>query len=460
MMNHLPKLANSIDIQRIAGIKRVLGIDLTDELVRIVELENLGSGANKYAAKFYSIKASYHRFKEGSSLEQKVQDTRECIASCGFSTRYAISSIRTLGIRTIVATLPTATESIGEWIQENYERLIGFSLPISQLSFGYEVIESTETETRLEVTFVKNSDMAWYRDFFEKAGLTLLSLGAATRDAANGFIVEGSKDFSLAFVDSSMISVTRFSYGARQATQQIPISDDQSALDTLNKFHQDSNHSSTPLYIAGEISPELENTELSLNGPLGLRSEETLAAGLAVKGFLPEISPINFLTSGDKENVSRLIYKSLTHRAAIILGTVLMLLLSLQLVASWIIQNKIETAEQRLSAAGPEYTRMSVLQRDVDFLRRKFEGANPARSHLAKTLHDLASATPENVWLYRLQLVNDNRSAQTYLKKLRSICREASLVRSSLPLQSETMVPVRRTKDPMITFEAKALGME
>lgn len=476
-MNYVLDILKRIDLQTMAGIRRILGIDLTDDMVRIVELEKQGGYLNKYAPKFKATKAYYRRFSAGASMEAKAEETKTFLISCGITTTHAVSSVRTLGVKTLRVSLPANAENTDEWIRENYERLLKIHLPLSQLSYGFEIIDLNESGTRVEITFVRNSDIESYRSFFKNVGLTLIALGAGTRDAANA-VVTGEMDdrvdsFLLVFGDSSELTVTRFDHGQRGGSEHLVVNDAQDVLKAVAGLKFDPANADIPIRVAGSIDFTSDEGGYTIARPFGLQSEETLAAGLAVKGFIPEISPVSFLSSQEKEHLSGLMYKSLATRVALTLGLIVVFLLSFQLLASSLIQYKTETLDEHLASAGPDYTVVSLLQRDVERLERRLTGTTLHKSSMARTIHELASAVPDNVWLYKLQVLADgnrlpaislfgystsNEKVAAFLKRLAEVCSEPNLVRSSLPLQSETLVPVVAGRVPLLTFEIKAEG--
>ena len=86
-------------------------------------------------------------------------------------------------------------------------------------------------------------------------------------------------------------------------------------------------------------------------------------------------------------------------------------------------------------------------------------------SHTAKLLHNIADASPDGLWLYKIKLDTEVKGSSKlslfgytlksekvtdYLKNLNGLGYEASLIRSGSPQQNESLVPLRKDA---VTFE-------
>ncbi len=478
-MYRLLEILKRIDFQKLAGIGRILGVDLTGDMIRIVELEKKGGWLNRYASTLKSLNAFTCRFDSGATENEKVAQTRELIRSHEITATYAVGSVRTHGVKTVVASIPATVDRIDEWIKENFESLLRLPLSTREVAYDFEIIESTEHVTRVEITFVRNSDVEQYVSFFQKIGLTLIALGAGTRDAINGFVIDGlpvkDEGVSLAFVDLPVLSVTHLTNGKRDDIRQVSLHDDADVPGAMAKLQSEKPYTASTFIIAGSVGDEFRGGNYALAGPFGLGAEYVLAAGLGVKGFFPQTSPVNVLPGNELDQASRQMYTSLRNRVVLALGSILILLLGLEFVASSLIQSKLDSVQGQLASSGPEYAALALLQRDVEGLERKLSDATSSRTSVAKTLHNIAGATPGNVWLHKLQLSSErggkqriclfgystsNDGVAVFLKQLQQICSDVDLVRSSVPLQSETFLPASTGKIPFMTFEIMAVGKD
>jgi Tfp pilus assembly protein PilN len=192
---------------------------------------------------------------------------------------------------------------------------------------------------------------------------------------------------------------------------------------------------------------------------------------LAVKGFVSELSPTNFLPCKEKEDNAAAVYKSLTYRTSLLLGSALVLLLAVQIISSWLIQSRVSALQEQFVVLRPQLDALTALRRDVGTLEMSVAGSTGNRTATAKTIHDIARATPENVWLYRLKMSNEGSGDQeislfgysttgdgitAFLKKLQSVCSDVWLVRSSVPLQTEGFIPAAIGAASFTTFEIRA----
>ena len=275
------------------------------------------------------------------------------------------------------------------------------------------------------------------------------------------------------FIDPPVCSVTRLNRGRRGVIREVYLQGNDDVHNAIAELTSSKDQGNSTVCMTGLIDSGIQADDWLLVNPFGLPSEYALAGGLAVKGFLPELSPMNFLSKGERENNSVAMYKSVTNRVALFLSSIMIFLLALQLTATWLIQSRMEAVQEQIASVAPEYSSLAMLRRDVEHLEMKLAGSSGSRTYVAETLHDIAAATPENVWLYRLQASHAHGESQQislygystsndaitlFLKQLQLVCSDVRLVRSSLPLQSETFIPATIGSSSFMTFEIKATG--
>lgn len=467
------KFLNNIDIQRLAGIKSIIGIDLTEQRARVVELEKNGSIFNRFHTKFRARQSFSCQFPPDMSPSAKSGLLKHLLAEHHIVTTFAVSTVQSIGVKTVQATIPPGTLNIEEWIYENRERLLRLPTSAEQFVHTYEITDDNASGSLVEITFVRKSDTEAMTSFITGAGLSLLSLAAGPRDAFNAFLLgeEGatSEDLKCVHVSTSLISTTTVSNGKRGAITHSRRSDGDGLESVLRQLPDLASTTTQAPIFAGEIPAEWPNEHRVLK-PFGLSTEHTLAAGLAVKGFFPELSPTNLLSWISRQHAESLLFRSLMHRVVLACGSILMALLLLQIVASFYLQSRIDRVDERLLALGPAYTDVVMLENQVKALENQLEGRDVSfkRSRMAQTLHRVAGLAPDGLWLYRLHqdhpngqpkvlalygYARSNELVADFVKSLTSGVAEAMLIRAGTPLRSESLVPGGQESSQFITFQ-------
>ena len=195
-----------ISLRQLAGVNNVLGIDLSENYVRVVELEenylSFRCTQSRYNVRHYFTL----EFSPDSEWSKKAELLRPRLTELGIKTRYAATSVRSLGIKVIEATIPIGTRSIDEWIVENQEKLLRIPLSSGHINYVIEELERTETGTRVEITFVRKEEIERLRSFVRNAGLELITLSAGVRDASNVMALERSfqeNEINFVFLDDA-----------------------------------------------------------------------------------------------------------------------------------------------------------------------------------------------------------------------------------------------------------------
>src|SRR5713101_6022027 len=94
-----------IDLRRLAGIRRVLGVDLTDSRARIVELERKGNPFNRFKPKFTVRKSLTIDFDTNSDVAGRAETLRSLLRQQEITTPFAVTSVQSLGIKIVISTL-------------------------------------------------------------------------------------------------------------------------------------------------------------------------------------------------------------------------------------------------------------------------------------------------------------------------------------------------------------------
>lgn len=473
MQNFIKK----IDLQKLAGIKRILGVDLFDGGIRVVELEKKGNVFNRFTANYKVVQSFTHFFKEQKTSSDIGLEVKQMLAQHSVKTLFAVSSIRSGGVKTIVATIPADYKNIDEWIRDHYEKLLNIPLSLAALSYGYEILEKNEPNLVVEITFIRRKDIERYTDILKSAGLQLLTLGYGTRDAINTLYIDQKaleqKDFIVAYITNDTVELTHCKNGNRIATKHIAVKSEEEIAEAIT-----GRETSAPLvFVLAEKSLErIPFKNVHLVEPLGLLSHYALAVGLAIRGFIPEVSPINFLLEKEQQDKDSLVYRSLFQRVVLTLGCFLLVLLCIPTVTSFYFGAGIEEVANAALSQGEVFTKVATLEREVVFLERKVQGVSSSikPSAFARFLHDIAAVAPEQLWLYKLSVhelnntdarfiisgyTRNNDNIPRFLKSLEKMnnCSEVNLVKAGLPGTADPMTFAQERPGPVVTFEIRGV---
>lgn len=463
----------NIDILKLAGKRRVLGVDITDRRVRVVELESRGNPFNKFRSHFRAITSFCAEFNPDESLAVRANKLRDILRQKAIRTKLAVSSIQSLGVKSITTEIPSNVTNLSEWISEHSERLLKVPISSRDITFEYEILGKSENSRSVEVTFVRNSDLAEHKRFFKEAGLELSSLGAARRDSQNALWGEmtSASPGSIVFAhfQEGTLSVSRFQE-RRCMQRRTIVCESADILNVLSDERASDFEAGSKIILAGEQIEVEESRELTILKPFGLGSEYTLAAGLAIKGFLPELSPVNFLDRQERAQVEKKVYGSLLQRAVIAYGALIIILLLIPSVVSSYLESKSEAIDNEFLAQGPSYAEVAALEQRVNGLKKELASSYSRRSNLARVLHEIAAATPQGIWLSKLRYArSDSRKTilsisgfskdgdivAEYIKNLEAnhLCSKVELVRSGSLLQAGSVLPVKNLSPSTIAFD-------
>ena len=470
-------ILDNIDYKRLAGTTTILGVDVTPERARVVVMKRSGHPFNRFTGNFRVLKSFSCSFEPGMPDQQRAHCLRECIDDQKIPSRSVVGTVRSMGVKFVLATVPADVGNITEWIREEHEKLIKLPIPSNQLSFRYEIIERTTAGISIEIAFVRNSEIEEQKAFFTAAGLDLLALGGGARDILNPLIIDPSSEIgqavNLVYVDEHTISIISFHGGIRSPLKISPAAAGSSIASQMARlgFEKTTN----PLLVAGDTIDAAERETCRLFQPFGLSPEYALAAGLAIKGFVPEISPVNFLSDHERERNDVRIARSLLHRVALVLGSLTLMLLALQFLAALFLQKSIDSLDEQMNASGAIYAEVLSLEQQVKDLEGKISGNESALQHTntARMLHEIARVIPHDVRLEKLSF-NTKESSQSklllegaarsqeavaeFLRKLETsgLCSDPKLIRSGTRAAAGQFEAEPSASQDVLRFEISA----
>jgi len=460
----LRSFAQRIDIRRFGGLGSVLGVDIDERRAHIIELSRRGGYFNKYRASYKPVRFVTVLFPESLSSQERGDMLNKALVSNGVSARMAVASIAPSAVKIFRASVPAGTENIDEWIGDNLERLVRIPISNQQVWYRYEILGSTESGIELEVTIVRRDEIERVEAVLESAGCDLIAIGSAVRDLSSAISlaqdIEAETTLAYFFGQTLVLSTMN---GGRRVNKVLSLP---GAEEELSRLMQE-----RKVLSAGENIPHnLIDMEFR---PLGIPTEYTLALGLALKAFIPEISPMNFLGQKRSEKTEANLTRALAIRVSIACGGLLMLMLVILTLSNAVFNYKLDKASEELLAADPALREVASLEKEVSAMEQVYgnTGQAYARSDVARVLHSVAGALPDSVWLYSIILDNsqgENVSVtlsgfalgeMKVTEALRALelgraGSHAQLIRLGTPLDGEPL-PVGRGK--FVTFQIQLM---
>ena len=447
-----------VNLHQLADANRVLGIDFAENCVRVVEVEERLFLHRKSQSRFNVRNHFTLEFNPAEEWLKRAGLLKQKIAELGIRTRYAATSIRSLGVKVVETIIPSGIHTVDEWIAENQEKLLRIPLSSGNITHCSEILERNDSGTRVEITFVRKEEIERYQLFFRTAGLELMILGAGTRDASNVMTFEknfGEKEEKFLFVTNDSVNVTEFIQGRRNRTYQ--------AVTPFNQTHPEG----VSVFVSGEKAINANIAGAQLIQPLGLSPEYCLPVGLALKALNPNLSSTNLLPAEEANRITVKLYKSFFQRAVLFSGVVLIALLFIPFALETYFNWRSNKLDEQLLANGSSYAELTLLETQTRELEKQLTESNTSirSSHTAKVLYNIASASPEGLWLYKIKLDIETKGTSKlslfgytlksekvtdYLKSLNGLGYEANLIRSGNPQQNETLIPLRKDA---VTFE-------
>jgi Tfp pilus assembly protein PilN len=455
---------DTIDINRLAGITSILGITVRESQIQVVEIAKRGLLIRNDLRQFKVLYSFTIDLPLGVSATEKSKLLKDTLTSKKITSRYVVSTVQTLGVKSVVTTIPVSMVSeCNDWLHDNYDKVLRIPIPIDQLSITVEVLSINEKGITAEISFVRKNDISEYLQLFDDAGLVLLSLGAGVRDAVNSYLIasDPEKDGDTRFIFLEDVGGTET---VIQNRKRIEIRQASNSLEDIA--------TETEIIIAGPGTKKVDLPSVKKWTPSGLDTSFTLPLGLGLKGYCPHLSPTNFMLEEFKTNLNEKIYKSLTQRYVLVLGMVLLILLAASQLSGYLISRKIENLDNTLSGLSNNYAEISVLEKQIESLKSKVQDTRNGihRTNLGRLLHGLAVATPEDLWYTqvtltagqshksRMTISGYSRSSENISLLIKSlaqhqICSSVNLNRQGSPLGEDDILPVKGGNVSFTVFE-------
>ncbi len=390
-----------VDFMRLAGISSVLGLDLDGASARIVPVTRRGNPLDKYKATFFADAPVRCNFPEGATPQEKGRVIREALREGKIKTRHCVATFRSPGVRTVAVQLPAPVHDYGEWISEHAAKLLKVPIPLSELELRWSVLEDSPGGPLLEVTFVRKSDLAELREVLKAARLTVLQLSAGVGDVVNALFVSepslAERDITVAYAEGEKVTLLPLSRGKRKSMVSYPNGLSEQARRMLGEHGE-------LLWAGARRFPEIYPQDKELK-PYNLTADYCLATGVALKGFLSELNPVDFLSETEREQRVAGLWQVGFRRTAIFLGSLLLALLAVHAAASLALGRMSDQLDEEASSSQDVLTEVRDLREKVEALEAQVHGARSkgSQGNFSRVLHRLAGAVPEAVRLDRLQ---------------------------------------------------------
>lgn len=465
----------NIDLRRFAGLSEVLGIEVRSDRMRVCALRARGGWLNKFKTTFEVLEHFEIQLDGTEIATSKGELLRKEIEKRNLRAKHAVVGLSPSSARTITATPPGSASNISEWISENIQRLLRIPISSKDVVVGHEYLHSSGQGKSIEITIAKRKDIEDLQELASTAKLELLGISLSKREAVTALLVSDSPalagEAEYVYFDQNVAHVTSLISGRRSKAEQVPVGEVNGIVHFGNPDKMGSARNGGTLTVAGEVPADIVSNRATMLSPFGIPTPFTAAAGLAVKGFLPELSPVNLLDCAVSVKSETQFAKNLFHRVTIATGVAIMSLLFLQMIASLVVSKWSERIDEELLSLGPSYYELKQLEQEVLDLRAATQGptAVVARSSYSEILHDVAASAPDGLWLKKLILGGNETGPgklslegyargsdliAAFLKNLQknNVCTEVRLTRSGSDDARKPAVPMRLKGKGYTTF--------
>lgn len=365
-----------VDLLTLSGVKSVIGIDVNEQRVRLVELRRqLTLGAK------LRFTATHTLTVETGGAKHRAQSVRAALEEHGIKSNYAVSTVRQ-GVKLIQTVMPVSSSEVEEWLSEHAMSLLKLPVSPSELTISAEVLEETTDGCRVEVAFVRTSEIDRMKEFVAATGLELLSLRIGIKD----LLSEIDGDGTVIWSDSGVMSGIARKQGVRQKEERFT---DIAAIPDRALF-------------AGDPPPGISADRLLR--PFGLDTSYALPGVLARRGF----DAATF-----DNGISDVLWKKAFQRVALTVSTALLILLLLPTLVSLAVGMRQDSLTESPTA---------LLLEEVELLEEQLAGLNgrldaekatKGRTQIAQALQQIAFTLPDSLYLTEMKVGSESGNRAT-----------------------------------------------
>jgi hypothetical protein len=189
-----------INTHLFVGFSRALGIEISENEIRVVELERRGLIRRSSARQVKLLWSDKIPLEWERSPEVIGSQLKELLEAAPSSTRRAALSLRPQAVRMVRAQVPDGVQSIREWIEDNSDKLLQLPIPLSELAYDYRAIHEGHNQGEsVEIAFVRRQEIEKCLAICRLASLEPVFLGIAPDASTISMDVDAEPEYATAY---------------------------------------------------------------------------------------------------------------------------------------------------------------------------------------------------------------------------------------------------------------------
>ncbi len=389
------------------------GLDIGKGIVRAVVLEKF---FNKFQVSEFGKESYSPDSEEEISLAiRRLFDRMKIIPS------EVVINYRGRDVQTRVMELPVLpANELDCRLREEIKKLFSLSIDVSNWYISYHIQRRTEEKCMLTVSFCKPDGIDRLVKIVEKAGLTPIMIGAEILDIFLGFSLDWEDLFeqNYCFINRNK---DNFEYCLVEKGNPV-FMDNADSLDmishTIKTWEEEQSTTISNIIFTGlEFTNEdLDKVKISgvdkkIGYPLVSCSKERIdpeyaaAAGLAVKGFFPQLNTIDLLPGSRKKQLFQQREKKKSQKIIIGAGSLLLLIIFFLQGYTFFLSRKLSELQEQRMLLGKSIAVVEEAEREQQKLQKIYyhiQQLSNKRSNFSELLYEISKSTPKLVWLYEL----------------------------------------------------------
>lgn len=413
-----------------------IGIHISDKAIRWVELSRMGD-----TLKIQSV----------DTEEVKNGDIEGCLSALverrNPSYLYVTVNVDSRHLKQQVIDVPDFNdpEYFDHWLDEQVEKLLPGELERNQFIWQYHLLGS-EGDQKCLFTITKKQAIENRRELLASVGLKPIIITTGHLQAGYGFVfneefVSGPARLVSIFEDTALLHYynggmleryIHFSHSADSASDMLEeattyLATDGMDLDdiqNLNIYLVESDFNKTK---AIPSAAELSIDNIRLSKPLSeispkeknLKTDHSIAAGMAIKQLYPALDTVNFLDEERQESVRNEVQKKDALHTGILMGGLVVLTFLSLVIAQFILNSWLEETGHQVDLLQDDINTVNVATEKVRELKEQANQAEQLvteRTSMARTLDLLGRSLPDQTWFNEVQInkSENNKEAAIY----------------------------------------------